>query len=282
MTTMRLEIKPAAASAAAAFLLLLILDLTWPGHGIWLLVIGILLALSAAGLWYWDRLAAEHGAYPQQPRSPFLDVGAYGLSGARVPALRKARVGVPVAAVVAPVAALSILLFIGGSLGSSESATTEAVTAIQQDVMAIDRSGDSELQTPQVQPPTAHQTQQAQTSTAVNALRSANTAVTEEDSAIATAQSSNPIKPIVVDAPQPASGSDQDAEVEEIDPRALSAVEYTVEEGDTLYDIAERYGSSVEAIMGLNKLDAFSFIHPGDVLLIPQVDVQNEDPGEES
>lgn len=279
---MRLDIKPAAASAAAAVLLLLLLDLTWPGHGIWLLVVGILLALTAAGLWYRDRVVPERGAYSPQPRSPYADVGAYGLSGARVPALRQEQHGVPLAGVVAPVAALAILLFIGGAIGSSESTTPEAVTTVQQDVSAIDRSSDSELQTPQVRPPTAHQTQQAQTTTAVTAVTSSdsvpNNAVATETSATSTAQSSKPIKPIVVNAPQPASATEEEAEVEEIDPRALTAVEYTVEEGDTLYDIAERYDSSVEAIMDLNELDASSFIHPGDVLLIPQL----EDEGEES
>ena len=59
-------------------------------------------------------------------------------------------------------------------------------------------------------------------------------------------------------------------------------VEYTVEEGDTLYDIAERYDSTVEAIMDLNELDASSFIHPGDVLLIPQVGDDSGNAGEES
>ena len=275
---MRLDIKPAAAAAAAAVLLLLILDLTWPGHGIWLLVVGILLALTAAGVWYRDRILPERGAYAPQSRSPFEDVGAYGLSGARKQASGQEQTGVPLAAVVAPVAVLAILLFIGGAIGSSEPTTPEAVTTVQQDVSAIDRSSDSELQTPHVQPPTAHQTQQTQTTTTVTAVTSSTSSAAREDSAKIAAQSSEPIKPIVVNAPQPASATEAEAEVEEIDPRALTAVEYTVEEGDTLYDIAERYDSSVEAIMDLNELDASSFIHPGDVLLIPQL----EDEGEES
>ena len=279
---MRLDIKPAAVSAAAAVLLLLILDLTWPGHGIWLLVVGIVLALTAAGMWYRDRIAPEGGPHTQLPRSPLADVGAYGLSGARVPVLQQQRRGVPLAGVVAPVAALAILLFIGGAIGSSEPPTPQTVAAVQQDVSAIDRSGDSEPPAPQVQPPTALQTQQAQTSTTVTAVTSTRTAATPEDSADTTAQSSKPIKPIVVNAPQPASAADETAEAEDLDPRALTAIEYTVEEGDTLYDIAARYDSTVEAIMDLNKLDAYSFIHPGDVLLIPQVEDEGEDTAEES
>ena len=189
-TIMRLDLKPAAASAAAAFLLLLILDLTWPGHGIWLLVAGILLALSAAGLWYRDRLAPERSLSSRQPGSPFADVGAYGLSGARVRALHQEQTGVPIAGVVAPVAALAILLFIGGAIGSSEPQVPETATTLQQDVAAIDRSSDSKLQTPQVQPPAAHQTQQTQTTTAVTAVTTSRASDASEDSTAATPQSS--------------------------------------------------------------------------------------------
>ena len=274
---MRLDIKPAAASAGAAFLLLLILHLTWPGHGLWLLVLGVLLALTSAGLWYHARNANQSVQSSRRQRAPFADVGAYGLSGARVQALSQRQTGVPFAAILAPVAALSILLFIGGAIGSSESPTPEAVSTVQHDVAAIDRSGDTEMQTPQVRPPTAHQTQQTSTTATVTAVT--NTSSTTPDAAANTAsQASAPSKPIVVQAPQPASAADEEAEAEQLDPRALTAIEYTVEEGDTLYDIAARYDSTVEAIMDLNKLDAFSFIHPGDVLLIPQVD----DEGEES
>ena len=277
---MRLDIKPAAAFAGAAFLLLLILHLTWPGHGLWLFVLGVMLAITATALWFQARTTTLGFQSSRQQRAPFADVGAYGLSGARVQALRQHQTGVPLAAVVAPVAALSILLFIGGAIGSSESPAPEAVSTIQQDVAAIDRSGDTEMQTPQVQPPTAHQTQQTRpvtTVTAVTTTTSTTTSATPDPAADTASQSSAPIKPIVVQAPKPASAADEEAEVEQIDPRALTAIEYTVEEGDTLYDIAERYDSTVEAIMDLNKLDAFSFIHPGDVLLIPQVDDEAEE-----
>ena len=121
---MRLDIKPAAAAAGAAFLLLLILHLTWPGHGLWLLVLGVLLALTSAALWYHARNAIQSTHLGHNTNlAPFADVGAYGLSGTNVQALRQRRTGVPLAAVVAPIAALSILLFIGGAIGSSESQT---------------------------------------------------------------------------------------------------------------------------------------------------------------
>lgn len=274
---MRLDLKPAAVSAAAAVLLLLIFDLTWPGHGIWLLVVGILLAITAGGLWYRDRLQTQAGPDAGHDGNPFSEVGAYGLSGTRVSTLTRERSGVPLSGVMATVAALAILLFIGGAIGSGDSTATEPLTTLKQDAVAIDRSGDSELQTPQVQPPSGHQTQQAQTTTTITAVTTTTSSDEPKADATAPSQSSEPVKPIVVAAPQPASAAEEVAEVEEIDPRALTAIEYTVEEGDTLYDIALRYDSTVEAIMDLNELDASSFIHPGDVLLIPQIESEGEE-----
>ena len=43
-------------------------------------------------------------------------------------------------------------------------------------------------------------------------------------------------------------------------------------DGDTLYEIALTYGSTVDAILTLNGLSNADFIHPGEVLLIPQPD----------
>ena len=81
-------------------------------------------------------------------------------------------------------------------------------------------------------------------------------------------------------APKAASPAEDDAAADVLAPESANTFEYTVEEGDTLYDIAERYNSTVDAIMNLNKLDAYSFIHPGDVLLIPMDSGESE--GEES
>ena len=55
-------------------------------------------------------------------------------------------------------------------------------------------------------------------------------------------------------------------------PEPEGPIEYTVEEGDTLFGIAEFFGISFEdilAINGLSEEDA-QFIQPGDVLAIPQ------------
>jgi LysM repeat protein len=49
-------------------------------------------------------------------------------------------------------------------------------------------------------------------------------------------------------------------------------IEYTVEEGDTLFGIAEFFGVSFEDILAVNGLaeEDAQFIQPGDVLAIPQ------------
>jgi LysM repeat protein len=46
-------------------------------------------------------------------------------------------------------------------------------------------------------------------------------------------------------------------------------VTYTVAEGDTLYDIAELYGVTVEAIVAANHLPDAAAISIGQVLIIP-------------
>ncbi len=48
-----------------------------------------------------------------------------------------------------------------------------------------------------------------------------------------------------------------------------STFEYTVEWGDTLYSIARRYGTTVDAIVALNGLQDASYISVGQVLKIP-------------
>jgi LysM repeat protein len=51
-------------------------------------------------------------------------------------------------------------------------------------------------------------------------------------------------------------------------PPATSGSVYEVRRGDTLYDIARHFGTSVTAIKRANGLSG-SRIYPGDVLLIP-------------
>jgi LysM repeat protein len=51
-------------------------------------------------------------------------------------------------------------------------------------------------------------------------------------------------------------------------PTATARRTYTVKSGDTLYEIAVTYGTTVEALKQLNKLTS-STLHPGQVLRIP-------------
>ena len=274
---MRVKLKPAAASAAATFLLLLLFDLTWPGHGVWLLVVGILIGLAAAYIWWRDRFLSDPGASTGASGSPFSDVGAYGLAGTALQTSRQSSPGVPLSGVLAPVAALAILLFIGGAIGSAEPQVNESLTSLEQNVSVIDRSRDGEPSTPQVDPPSAGEVQQTQSTTTVSTVTPPQTSASTSQASAAEEQSTAPVKPIVVAAPKAASPSEDESEQVELVPESANTFEYTVEEGDTLYDIAERYDSTVETLMNLNKLSANSFIHPGDVLLIPLAEEEGEE-----
>lgn len=55
-----------------------------------------------------------------------------------------------------------------------------------------------------------------------------------------------------------------------------SRFEYTVQPGDTIISIANRFGSAVEEIISTNSLATNDFIRPGDVLMIPVREVPAE------
>jgi len=52
-------------------------------------------------------------------------------------------------------------------------------------------------------------------------------------------------------------------------PTAAKRVTHTVKRGDTVWDLARHYGSTVTAIIDANSLDARATIHVGDRLVIP-------------
>jgi LysM repeat protein len=54
-----------------------------------------------------------------------------------------------------------------------------------------------------------------------------------------------------------------------VDPDSAGHLRYTVQPGDTLYDIAERFGARPESLETINDL-ADAFISPGDILRVPR------------
>ncbi len=51
-------------------------------------------------------------------------------------------------------------------------------------------------------------------------------------------------------------------------PGAVSGVHHTVERGDTLYDIALRYGVSVDSLVQMNAIEDPALIFPGQLLIV--------------
>lgn len=258
---MRLNLKPAAALAAASFSLLLFLSTIGPGPGLWLLLLALVLAFAAIALRYRDNIARPPDPYATDGL-PLASVGAFGLAGSRMTSTRQASGGVPIAAVIAPVALLALILF-GSDALRSDAATPTTSVALQADVSAINRLGEGE---PNNQVASEQQ------------VDAANPTVTPPQNSIAladsdsdqTASATTQVRPIVVSAPRPATTSELEAASAQAAPSSLDATEYVVAEGDTLYGIAERYESTVDAILELNRLSEQSFIHPGDTILIPR------------
>lgn len=48
---------------------------------------------------------------------------------------------------------------------------------------------------------------------------------------------------------------------------------YTVEKGDNLYQIASRYGTTVQNLLLINGLEDSGYIYPGQQILIPNEDI---------
>ena len=47
-------------------------------------------------------------------------------------------------------------------------------------------------------------------------------------------------------------------------------MEYTIQKGDNIYSIAEKYNVSVNSILNMNGLNKDDYIYPGDTLMIPR------------
>ena len=258
---MRLEPKSAAAICAAAFALLLIFGAVWPGPGLWLLAAALGCTAAAAAAWWIDpaprqgrpaayRTARTPFAAPYRHAGGGAALGVAGAIGARGGWTAPERVHL--AFVAGASGLLAFMLFVGGALGGGD-ADAPAAVALDANPEVIDRSRDGDpIALPAVPPPAA--------ATPVNPAVSP-----------AEAEPSNAARPIVVAAPKPATP----VEPQEPEPPAAPparTVQHTVAAGDTLYEIALTYESTVDAIVTLNGLSAAAIIHPGDILLIPQPD----------
>ena len=266
-SSMRLEPKPAAAISAAGFALLLIFGAAWPGPGLWLLG-AALGCIAAAGVTWWldastaarTRPLAQRVAQtpfstsPRRPRGFGVelpgDVGAPWRSTAIGRSLPRR---VHVAAVVGACGLLGLVIFIVGAVGGDAEADPSTPTlAVSPEVIDLSREGGTTALTATVRPPT---TEPRASSPA--AAASAAPTVAE--------------RPIVVAAPKPATPVELQQRDTSVAAPVLT-VKHTVVDGDTLYEIALTYGSTVDAILTLSGLSDADVIHPGEVLLIPQPD----------
>lgn len=291
---MRIEPKTAAAYAAGAFLFLLIFGVGWPGPGTWLLVFSLSTIAAGAAAWWLD------GAIVQQPAGAVVGGGG----GATPFASRRAGRGagrpgdslllslgfpgpdrqgrwvlpdrVHLTAVAGAVGLLALIIFAAGTLGGGgdSAATTEATetTAPAIDFAATTTPTDGTVAAATPNTPTA-----TATTTAATQATTAPVAATQP-TAVAAPPAATPappaqVAPIVLETPTtPDPAPARPLEAPSTLPTAENSVVHEVVAGDTLYDLAIYYGSSIEAIMAANGLSEDEFIMVGDRLVIPAVE----------
>ena len=266
-SSMRLEPKPAAAISAAGFALLLIFGAAWPGPGLWLLAAALGCIAAAGATWWLDasaiartRPVAQRVAQtpfstsPRRPRGFGVELpGNIGAPWQAAAVGRSLPRRVHVAAVVGACGLLGLVIFIVGAVGGDQDADpTTPTLAVSPEVIDLSREGGTTAVTATVRPPTT----EPRSSSPVAAASAAPTAAE---------------RPIVVAAPKPATPVELQQRDTSVAAPVLT-VKHTVVDGDTLYEIALTYGSTVDAILTLNGLSNADFIHPGEVLLIPQPD----------
>ncbi len=284
---MRIEPKTAAAYAVGAFLFLLIFGVGWPGPGTWLLVLSLSVIAGGAVAWWLD------GAIVQQPAGAIAGGGgATSPFAARHPARGAGRPGdslllslgfpgpdrqgrwvlperVHVTAVAGVVGLLALIIFAAGTLGGGDAAPATVGTT-ETTAPAIDFAATA---------PTADGTVAAATPSTTTAGATTQTTVAAVQPPVAgtvqPVQTAPPAQtaPIVLEtpsAPEPAPA--RPLEAPSTLPTAENSVVHEVVAGDTLYDLAIAYGSSIEAIMTANGLSEDEFIMVGDRLIIPAVE----------
>ena len=273
---MRLDPKSAGAFAFGAFFFLLIFGVGWPGPGAWLLVFALLFMAAGAAAWWLDAAAvpvgatgafagvgsgtpfgtahrAQRGGAPRGGDSLLLALGLPGpdASGRWVLPDR-----VHVTLVAGAVGVLALIIFVGGALSGGAPAAPQAVRAVQPNPV-IDLA----------QPITPGQSTAAPLT---GATQNAVPAPATDGSATATATGIPAPGPLTLNTPtttRPAPARPLEATNAPAEPAAT--VVYEVQDGDTIYDLAIQYNTSIEAIMNANGVGEHDTIRIGDRLLIP-------------
>lgn len=256
---MRIEPKSAGAFSAGAFIFLLIFGVGWPGPGTWLLVFALLFIAAGAAAWWLDGTIVPAGGGGAMAAT----VGGSPFSGGGRPATlgRRGRpseswllsLGLPgpdgrgrwvlpnrvhVTLVAGAVGLLAMIIFIGGAINGGSAVSPDAVPAVQPNE-ALDFAQ-----------PITPAIERDRATPAVEEARP----IQLETPAAARPELPRPADPIeAVGAPTTPART----EVHE------------VVSGDTIYDLAITYGSSIEAIMNANGIGEYDTIRVGDQLIIP-------------
>lgn len=276
---MRLHPKTAGGFAAGAFLFLLIFGIGWPGPGTWLLVFALLFLAAAAAAWWLDASAlhgaraiavsgVSGGAHPFPQRS-----AARGRVGARRTGPRRGdslllSLGLPgpdargrwvlpdtvhITVIAGLTGLLALIIFISGALGG-DPPQSEPVPTVQPNT-ALDFSRPL---TPALGPTTS------------TASTASSTTPTTTGAQSATAGSGTNPAPIVVDTPStPRPAPAQPVNAVPVDQTPQNSITHVVVEGDTIYDLAITYNSTIDAIVLANDIGESDTLDIGHDLIIP-------------
>ena len=255
---MRLAPKTAGAFAAGAFLFLLIFGVGWPGPGTWLLVFALLSVGAGAAAWWLDGslVPSPGGVRSLQGRSAVAAVGV-GSPFAGRPRRRDRgawllALGLPtldgrgrwllpdqvhVAMVAGTIGLLALVIFLGGAVGGGGASGAPA-------------------EVPAVQPsPILDFAKPVQTTT-----------LPESPARIGVEPT-----PITIETPsttRPAPARPIQATSAPREPGKTAVHEVVA--GDTIYDLAIAYNTSMEAIVNANGIGEHDTIRVGQRLIIPE------------